>query len=130
MTFTAWPAGRSVNVPADLPRRLKRLRRLATLMDAAVVIPGTSVRFGWDAVVGLIPGGGDALSAAISGYIVVQAHQLGVPLPVVFRMVFNVAVDFLLGTVPIAGDVFDVLWRANLMNVALIERHFELPPQT
>jgi hypothetical protein len=130
MTFTAWPAGRSVNVPADLPRRLKRLRRLATLMDAAVVIPGTSVRFGWDAVVGLIPGGGDAVSAAISGYIVVQAHRLGVPLPVVFRMVFNVAVDFVLGTVPIAGDVFDVLWRANLMNVALIERHFDLPPQT
>ncbi len=99
-------------------------------MDAAVVIPGTSVRFGWDAVVGLIPGGGDAISAAISGYIVVQAAQLGVPLPTVLRMVFNVAVDFVLGTVPIAGDVFDVLWRANLMNVALIERHFDLPPQT
>src|SRR3954468_7234604 len=130
MSYTAWPAGRAVNVPADLQRRLKRLRRLATLMDAAVVIPGTTIRFGWDAVVGLIPGGGDAVSAAISSYIVVQGVQLGVPLPIALRMVFNVAVDFVLGTVPVAGDVFDVLWRANLMNVALIERHFGLPPQT
>jgi hypothetical protein len=130
MTYTAWPAGRTVNAPADLNRRLKRLRKLATLMDAAVVIPGTTVRFGWDAVVGLIPGGGDAVSAAISGYIVVQAVRLGVPLPIVLRMVFNVAVDFVLGTVPVAGDIFDVLWRANLMNVALVERHFGLPPQT
>jgi hypothetical protein len=94
------------------------------------VIPGTSIRFGWDAVVGLIPGGGDAVSGLISSYIVVQAVQLGVPLPVVLRMVFNVAVDVVLGTVPVAGDLFDVLWRANLMNVALIERHFGLPPQT
>jgi hypothetical protein len=130
MTYTAWPAGLRINAPADLQRRLKRLRRLATLMDAAVVIPGTTIRFGWDAVVGLIPGGGDAVSAAISGYIVVQAVQLGVPLPIVLRMVFNVAVDFVLGTVPVAGDLFDVLWRANLMNVALLERHFGLPPQT
>ena len=130
MTYTAWPAGRIVTAPADLQRRLKRLRRLAILMDAAVVIPGTTIRFGWDAVVGLIPGGGDAVGAVISGYIVVRAAQLGVPLPTVLRMVFNVAVDFVLGTVPVAGDLFDVLWRANLMNVALIERHFGVRPQT
>jgi hypothetical protein len=130
MTDATWTARPRTQLPADLERRLRRLRRLATLMDAVVMIPGTRVRFGWDAVLGLVPGGGDAVSAAISSYIVVHAVQLGVPLPVVLRMVFNIAVDFVIGTVPALGDVFDVLWRANLMNVDLIERHFGVAPQT
>lgn len=130
MTDTAWTASRGVSLPADIERRIKRLRRLATLMDAVLVIPGTRVRLGWDAAIGLIPGAGDAISAAISSYIVVQAVQLGVPTPVVLRMAFNVAVDFAIGTVPAAGDLFDVLWRANLRNVDLIERHFGVAPRT
>jgi hypothetical protein len=127
MTSTAWATAAPLHDPATLMRRLRRLRRIATLMDAAVVIPGVNVRIGWDAVLGLIPGGGDALSAAISAYIVLEASRLGVPAPLLWRMGFNIAVDFGLGTVPFAGDVFDVLWRANLMNVDLIERHFGLP---
>jgi hypothetical protein len=128
MTSATWTAPRSAPLPADIERRLKRLRRLATLMDAAIVIPGTRIRLGLDAAIGLIPGAGDAVSAAVSSYIVVQAAKLGVPAPVLARMVFNVAVDFVLGTVPAAGDVFDVLWRANLMNVDLLERHFGVAP--
>jgi hypothetical protein len=128
MTATAWTAS-GTRDPATLARKLRRLRRLATLLDAAVVIPVINVRIGWDPVIGLIPGAGDALSAAISSTIVVEAARLGVPPRILARMVLNIAVDFVIGTVPVAGDWFDVLWRANLMNVDLIERHFGLPPQ-
>jgi hypothetical protein len=128
MTDTTWTAPRRAHLPADVERRLKRLRRLATLMDAAIVIPGTRVRLGVDAAIGLIPGAGDAVSAAISSYIVIQAAQLGVPTPVLARMVLNIGIDFVIGTVPALGDAFDVLWRANLMNVDLIERHFGVAP--
>src|SRR5260221_14053694 len=127
MSSTAWTTAAPYSDQAMLMRRLRRLRRIATLLDAAVVIPGVNVRIGWDAVLGLIPGGGDAISAAISAYIVLEASRLGVPAPLLWRMAFNIAVDFGLGTVPLAGDVFDLLWRANLMNVDLIERHFGLP---
>jgi hypothetical protein len=123
MTETTWSA---VPDQAALTRKLRRLRRLATLMDAAVVIPGIQVRIGWDAVLGLVPGAGDALSAAISSYIVVEAARLGVPTGLLLRMAVNIAIDFFVGTVPIAGDWFDVIWRANLMNVALLERHLGL----
>jgi hypothetical protein len=128
MTATSWTAS-SVHDPATLARKLRRLRRLATVLDAAWVIPGINVRIGWDPLIGLVPGIGDALSAAISSTIVVEAARLGVPTRTLLRMVLNIAIDFGLGTVPVAGDWFDVLWRANLMNVALIERHFGLPPQ-
>ena len=125
MTATAWTA---MPPRAALERKLKRLRRLATLMDAAFVIPGTTVRIGWDPIIGLIPGGGDAVTAVISCYIVAEAWRLGVPFGMVLRMVVNVAIDFGLGCVPVAGDVFDALWRANLMNVDLLERHFGVTP--
>ncbi|MEJ0069880.1 MAG: DUF4112 domain-containing protein [Pseudomonadota bacterium] len=114
--------------PTRLTRKLRRLRRLATLMDAAVTIPVVNVRIGWDPVLGLIPGGGDALSAAISAYIVVEAARLGVPTRTLLRMIANIAIDFVVGTVPIAGDWFDVIWRANLMNVDLLERHLATRP--
>ena len=114
---------------ARLERALARLRRLAILLDAAFVIPGTTVRIGWDPLIGLIPGAGDALTAVLSLYIVVAAWRLGVRPGLLARMVINIAIDVGLGTVPVAGDVFDALWRANLMNVALIERHFGIAPK-
>src|SRR5258708_32137355 len=123
MTETTWNA---VPDQTAVARKLRRLRRLATLMDAAVVIPGIQVRIGWDAVLGLVPGAGDALSAAISSYIVVEAARLGVPTGILVRMAVNIAIDFFVGTVPIADDWFDVIWRANLMNVDLLERHLGL----
>lgn len=97
-------------------------------MDAAIAIPGTRVRLGWDAVLGLVPGGGDLVSAMISAYIVAEAGRLGMPPGGLARMVANVAIDTVLGSLPVAGDLFDVLWRANLRNVALLERHLGLPP--
>ncbi|MBI3512751.1 MAG: DUF4112 domain-containing protein [Proteobacteria bacterium] len=129
MTDAAWNSRAGAPDRAGLERKLRRLRRLATLMDAAFVIPGTTVRVGWDPLIGLIPGAGDALTAALSLYIVGEAWRLGVPAGLLARMVVNIAIDFGLGVVPVAGDVFDALWRDNLMNVALIERYFGVPPQ-
>ena len=128
MTDAAWNAKAATLDRAALERKLRRLRALATLMDAAVVIPGTTVRIGWDPVIGLFPGIGDALTTVISFYIVAEALRLGVPVGTLVRMSVNIAIDFGLGTVPIAGDVFDALWRANLMNVDLLERHFGVTP--
>lgn len=105
--------------------RLARLETLATLMDAAVVIPGTNVRVGFDALIGLVPGIGDLISAAVSGFIIVEARRLGAPRWLLARMAGNVAVDTIGGAVPLVGDFFDVAFRANLKNVRLLRRHLE-----
>jgi hypothetical protein len=100
--------------------RIARLENIATLLDTALVIPGTNVRFGLDALVGLIPGVGDLITTAISLFIVHEARQLGAPGHVIFRMLGNVAVDGLIGAVPVAGDAFDVFYRANKRNVRML----------
>jgi hypothetical protein len=104
---------------------LARLDMLATLLDSAFVIPGTNFRFGLDGVIGLVPGIGDAISTAMSAYIVYEARQLGVPKHVLARMIGNVAIDGLFGAVPLAGDVFDVMFRANRRNIKLLRDHLE-----
>ena len=89
-------------------------------MDTAFILPGTNVRFGFDALIGLLPGIGDAITTAISLYIVHEARQLGAPLHVIMRMLANVALDGFFGAVPVVGDAFDVMWRANRRNVRLL----------
>jgi hypothetical protein len=103
--------------------RLARLEALASLMDSALVVPGTNFRFGIDALVGLVPGIGDILTTVISLYIVSEARALGAPKHVIARMVANVAVDGLWGVVPLVGDAFDLMWRANRRNAALLKKH-------
>ena len=105
--------------------RVERLDRLATLLDTAILIPGTNIRFGADAIVGLLPGIGDTITTALSAYIVYEAYQLGVPSHVLVRMIANVAFDSVTGIVPIAGDVVDVFWRANRRNMRLLREHLE-----
>jgi hypothetical protein len=100
--------------------RVARLDALATLLDTAFILPGTNVRFGFDALIGLVPGIGDAITTAISLYIVHEARQLGAPTHLILRMLANVAVDGFVGAVPLVGDAFDVLWRANRRNVRLL----------
>jgi hypothetical protein len=104
---------------------LERLERLAQLLDTALVIPGTNFRFGADAIIGLVPGIGDAITTAISAYIVYEARRLGVPRHVLVRMIVNVALDGLVGAVPLVGDVFDTMWRANIRNVRLLRKYLE-----
>ena len=83
-------------------------------------MPGTSIRFGFDGLIGLVPGIGDAVTTALSLYIVHEAWQLGAPRRVITRMLANVALDGFIGAVPVAGDVFDVMWRANKRNVRIL----------
>jgi hypothetical protein len=101
--------------------RIARIDALATLLDTAFILPGTNVRFGLDALIGLVPGIGDVITTAMSLYIVHEARQLGAPRHVILRMVANVMVDGIVGAVPVVGDAFDVLWRANRRNMRLLQ---------
>ncbi|MCQ8241490.1 DUF4112 domain-containing protein [Rhizosaccharibacter radicis] len=112
---------------SDASRRLKRIRRLAWLLDAALRIPGTRFRFGIGTLIGLPPAAGDAVLALISLYIVWEAHRLGVPKAVIARMLGNVAVEAVAGSVPVLGDVIDATYKANLRNIALLEAHLADP---
>jgi len=107
--------------------QVERLRALSRLLDSAFTIPGTRYRFGLDPVIGLVPGLGDAVSAVFSGYIILQASRLGAPQSVVTRMIANVALDTLVGWVPVLGDLFDVAWKSNLRNMALLDSHLQQP---
>jgi hypothetical protein len=100
---------------------------LAWLLDNSIPIPGTGRRIGLDSVVGLVPGLGDVLSGGIGLFVVLRGAQLGVPGIVLARMLVNVAVDFAIGAIPILGDAFDLWFKANMRNVALIRRHTTLP---
>jgi len=106
-------------------QRIARIDALATLMDTALVIPGTQVRFGLDAVIGLVPGIGDVITTLISLFIVSEARALGAPPLVIARMIGNVALDGLVGAVPLAGDAFDVAFRANRRNMALLRAYLD-----
>ena len=107
--------------------RLKRMRQLSKLLDGAIVIPGTKQRIGLDPILGLIPGGGDTVSAALSGYIIVEAARMGLPRSALMQMVGNIAIDTLVGSVPVLGDVFDVFSKANIRNMQIVETHVQLP---
>jgi hypothetical protein len=119
----AWRDAEILPPQAGGREALERLERLARLLDTAVVVPGTSIRFGADAVIGLVPGIGDLITTLISSYIVYEAHRLGAPKRLIARMIGNVVLDSVLGAVPLAGDVFDVIWRANRRNVRLLREH-------
>lgn len=108
---------------AQAARRLARLRRLAWLLDGAFRLPGSKFRFGLNSLISLPPVAGDALLGAISLYIVYEGYRLGVPRGDIARMVGNVAIETAVGTIPVAGDLFDVAFKANLRNLAIIERY-------
>lgn len=99
---------------------LDRIDRLAGALDAKFRLPGTNWRFGWDGLVGLVPGVGDLLTVAPSVWMILEGRRLGVPVGVLARMAANTAVDFGLGSVPILGDLFDIAFKANLRNAALL----------
>ena len=105
--------------------RIARIDALATLLDTALVIPGTTVRFGLDALIGLFPAVGDIITTALSLFIVHEAYQLGAPSHVIVRMLGNVALDGVFGAVPLVGDAFDILWRANRRNMRLLHEWLE-----
>ena len=107
-----------------------KVRALARLLDSAIRIPGTEITIGLDSIVGLVPGIGDLAGGLMSGYIVLASARMGVPASVVARMILNLGVDTLVGSVPLLGDLFDVGFRANIRNAALLDRHLAEPVAT
>jgi len=100
------------------------LARLSYYLDQFFRIPGTEIRFGIEPIIGfLLPGAGDALAAVMSAYIVIASMRYGLPKVVIGRMVFNVAADYLLGSLPLIGDLFDFAFKANQKNLDLLNRH-------
>ncbi|WP_017931127.1 DUF4112 domain-containing protein [Robiginitomaculum antarcticum] len=110
--------------PEHIEQRLNHIDGLARLMDSQFTLPGTQIKLGLDALVGLVPVIGDTISLGVSGYIVAHAHSLGAPKRLLTRMGFNIFLDWLIGLVPLIGDIFDVGWKANNRNADLLRRHF------
>ncbi|MEQ6204891.1 DUF4112 domain-containing protein [Sulfitobacter sp. HNIBRBA2951] len=107
---------------------LDRLDRLSTLLDAKYRIPFTPIRFGWDSILGLIPGVGDVAALGPSAYLIAKAAQLGARKRVIGRMVVNTGLDFTIGAVPLVGDVFDLVFKANNRNFDLLRAELSRQP--
>lgn len=122
----ATPPEPEIIPPGQSPRRPRledrHLEQLAALLDDLFRIPGTEIRFGLDPLLGLLPGLGDALSGLISMVLVQAAWERGLPRVTIARMMANIAMDAVVGAVPVFGDVFDVAWKANRRNLELLKR--------
>jgi Domain of unknown function (DUF4112) len=108
-------------------KRVQRVRQLAKLLDEAITIPGTKQKIGLDPIIGLVPGGGDTLSMVLSSYIIIEASLLGLPKATLLKMVSNILIDAIVGTVPVVGDLFDVVSKANTRNLKLLDAHVDNP---
>ncbi len=117
--------GTSKLAPGGTEGAVARMEALARLMDGAFVLPGTNIRLGLDAIVGLVPVAGDVISGIISSYLIWEARQLGAPKWLIGRMMANTLLDTTIGAIPVVGDAFDILFRANMKNMALLRRHME-----
>ena len=104
-------------------QRLEALRRIAQLLDSAFEVPGTKYRIGLDPIIGLVPMIGDLASPLFTIGVLWQGLDLGIPKVVQLRMIFNTAIDALVGVIPVGGDLFDFAWKSNQMNFALLELH-------
>ena len=109
---------------------LQRLRKLSRLLDNAIGIPGTRFRIGLDPILGLVPGAGDFVGTALSAYIVIEAARIGLPRAALGRMVVNIFLEGVVGAIPVVGDLFDFAWKANTRNMALLEAHLNVPPES
>lgn len=123
MDATMTDAQRS-SPPSNLHREIDDLETLADWMDSRFRIPGTRIRFGLDALFGLVPGVGDGLLTLPGIYILVRARRMGAPILLVAHMAVNLVVDLLVGAIPLIGDIFDIGFRANRRNVGLLREHF------
>ena len=124
-------AGRKLTLQDKIDRDYPELAQLSELLDSKWSIVG--IRFGIDAIAGLLPVVGDAASGVIQAYIVFKAYQLGAPRALLLRMAGNVGVDVVVGSIPVAGSVFDLVFKANNINIRLLREHLvtqgeDLPP--
>ncbi|MGF1535613.1 MAG: DUF4112 domain-containing protein [Elainellaceae cyanobacterium] len=114
-----------MNTVSDRLKTLNRIRKFSRLMDTAIGIPGTKFRIGLDPIIGLLPGAGDLITTGLSVYILVMAARFRLPMPLLRGMIFNVALEGILGSVPVVGDIFDAFFKANIRNLAVLEQHLQ-----
>lgn len=114
---------------ASAASRLKKLKTLAWAVDGLFRLPGTRFRFGLNSVIGLTPAAGDLMLAGISLYIVNEARKLGLPKEKIGKMLANIGVEAAAGAVPLLGNLFDMGFKANLRNIAIIEDHLGVAPK-
>jgi len=107
-------------------RNLNRIRRISRLMDTAFKVPGIGFKVGWDPIIGLIPGAGDLITTGISAYVIFLAARFHLPSGVLTRMIVNIAIEAVIGAVPLVGDIFDAFYKANVRNLALLENHLQV----
>ena len=107
---------------------IARMELVAHLLDTAFVLPGTKQRVGIDAIIGLVPGIGDALTTLLSTYVIWEAKQLGLPRRKIARMMLNLGIHAVVGTLPFAGDAFDAFFRVNQRNMRIVREHLGLKP--
>ncbi|MCB0271676.1 MAG: DUF4112 domain-containing protein [Bdellovibrionales bacterium] len=96
---------------------------LAHALDTQYKIPFTAIRFGWDAIIGLIPGAGDTLMAFISFYFIFRAVHNNVPFKIILAMIANIVIEWLLGSIPVVGDIFDIYFKSNIRNLQLLRKY-------
>jgi len=105
---------------------LNHIRKLSRLMDTAIRIPGIGFRIGLDPIIGLIPGAGDLISTAFSTYIIFLAARFGLPREILVKMILNISLEAVVGTVPLVGDLFDAYYKSNIRNLKLLEQHLDV----
>lgn len=123
--YSAWAHRPSAARAGDIPATRARLDALARLLDSALRVPGTSIRFGADSLLNLVPGLGTLTAQGLSAYLIWEASRLGAPRGTLMRMAANVGIDFAISAVPVVGWVSDVFYKANLRNMALLREHLD-----
>ncbi len=103
---------------------IRNFERLAKLMDSQFRIPGTNIRFGFDSIIGLVPGAGDITSFIISGFMLLTLAKNGASGFLLARMSMNLIIDAAIGSIPLLGDLFDVVFKANQRNLKLMREHY------
>lgn len=111
-----------------MKRKSRFIERLSWFLDESITLPG-GYKIGMDGFIGLIPGVGDFIGGLLSSVIIYKAHQIGVPRMVLGRMIINMIIDTVLGAIPIAGDAFDFVWKANKRNAILLDTYQQQPQQ-
>lgn len=124
------PLAKNTDQRTENQRKLKSLDWLAWLLDSSIKIPGTNRTIGLDGIIGLIPGVGDVFASLLSGYIIVRALLMGLPIFVIGQMVVNMVIEGVIGVIPFFGDIFDFIFKSNRRNVRLMQRYFEDPKET
>lgn len=109
-------------------KRLKRIEAFARLMDSQFKIPFTPITIGVDGIIGLIPGIGDGVALVLALYPVIEAHRMGAGIGLIVKMLFNILIDTVIGSIPVIGDIFDIGFKANLRNAQLIREFLEKKP--